>query len=401
MKLKTCPITNSKDSFVYLDLGNVPLVNNLCSTREEALKVKKYPLAVQYFRESRLSCITEIVNKDKLFLNYLYQSGVNKPFLSHCSEMYDYLDEFIGLRDGDLVIDIGGNDGSLLIEFRKKNPNLMYINVDASKSFIDINRNAGITYINQFFDENFVGLQKADLIVSTNVFQHTLPIRSFVRGVYKNLKDGGYWCIEFPYLLTTLLNDNYDQIYHEHVFYFLLQNIIDLLSQEDMKVVNVSFHDIHSGTLRVICTKKCNFRKPDFSVSSFLALEKVLTEDYYIEWGKRTKRKINKFREFIFDLKSQGNFIACFGAAAKGCVFLNTCRLNDDIIDFIIDDTPFKQGKYVPGTGLKIVSRSILNTLQPDYLIILAHNFKDYIINSLEGQYFGKYIIMFPDINVF
>jgi hypothetical protein len=300
-------------------------------------------------------------------------------------------------------LDIGGNDGSLLIRFRDIYPDPNYINIDASRSFIDINQKAGIKYINKYFDENFRLDELADLITSTNVFQHTLPIRSFVRGVYKNLKDDGIWCLEFPYLLTTLLSDNYDQVYHEHVFYYLLQNIVDLLSQENMFVFNVTFHDIHSGTLRVLICKDTSELKLncDSSVASFLSLEKTLTEEYYKLWGERTYKKIEKFEEFISKLYYNENAsIACFGAAAKGCVFLNSCGLNYKKIKFIIDDTPFKQGKYVPGTGLQVVSRDVLKTEKIDYMIILAHNFKDYIIKSLMDQYRGKYIIMFPAVKI-
>ena len=110
--------------------------------------------------------------------------------------------------------------------------------------------------------------------------------------------------------------------------------------------------------------------------------------------------KIRGYEEYVIDLKRRGYSIACFGAAAKGCVFLNSCGLDYTTIKFIIDDTPFKQNKFVPGTGIPVVSRDVLKTNKIDYIIILAHNFKDYIMASLEGQYDGKFITMFPDIKV-
>ena len=400
-EITECPITRSKKSIEFLSLGNVPLVNNLCETMGDSLTVERYPLAVQLFTDSRLTCLTETVNKDSIFLDYSYRSGINKPYLEHCAKMYDYLKQHISLKTGDVIIDIGGNDGSLLLEFKALNNKPKYVNIDASRTFIDINKKAGIEYIHKFFDENFVSQRdKAKLIVSTNVFQHTLPIRSFVRGVEKNLSEDGVWCLEFPYLLTTLLADNYDQIYHEHVFYYLLKNIVDLLEQEKMKVVDVSFHDIHAGTLRVLSVKESNKTVPNQSLGSFLNIEKILSDEYYVQWGTRTHEKVEKFRDFIKTLAETGANIACFGAAAKGCVFLNTCGLGHKEFMFIIDDTPYKQGKYVPGTGLKIVGRDILKKEKVEYILILAHNFKDYIINSLKSEYNGKYIIMFPDIKV-
>jgi hypothetical protein len=297
MKIDTCPISFSTEKIEYLNLGNVPLVNNLCATREESLNVKKFPLAIQFFPKSTLTCLTEYIEKDSMFLNYLYHSGVNRPYLVHCAKMYDYLSRRIDFKDNDLVVDIGGNDGSLLIEFRKENRNLYYINVDCSKSFIEINKEKGIEYYNEYFCADTRFPYKAKLITSTNVFQHTEPIRSFVQGVERNLTNEGVWCLEFPYILTTLANDNYDQVYHEHVYYYCLKNIMDITDQEGLKVINVSYHDMHAGTLRVIIVKKTSRQKPDSTELSFLNLEKTLTEEYCLRWGVRAHDKIKEFKD--------------------------------------------------------------------------------------------------------
>lgn len=400
MKINKCIILGDTDAVEYLNLGKVPLVNNLCATKEESLKCEEFPLAVQYFPKSKLTCLTEVVEKDALFLNYLYKSGVNKPYLTHCAEMYDYLSRFITFKKGDLVVDIGGNDGSLLLEFRKENRALHYVNIDCSESFIECNQQNGIEYVNAYFDENIVLPFKAQLIISTNVFQHTEPIRSFVKGIVANLVNEGVWCLEFPYILTTLANDNYDQIYHEHVYYYCLQNIVDLLGQEGLKVVNVSYHDMHAGTLRVLSVKETSQQQPDSTILSFLNLEKMLTKEYVLKWGIQTYDKIKGFKTFIDNLVTNGTKIVGFGAAAKGCVFLNSCEIDYTLMAYIIDDTLFKQGKYIPGTGIKVVSREILKKEKIDYILILAHNFKDYIIESLRGQYDGKFIVMFPNIKI-
>jgi 2-polyprenyl-3-methyl-5-hydroxy-6-metoxy-1,4-benzoquinol methylase len=198
MKITKCPISGSEKAIEYLNLGNVPLVNNLCITREESFACEKFPLAIQFFPESRLTCLTEYINKDDLFLNYLYRSGVNKPYLDHCGRMYDYLLNYIKLGKGSIIVDVGGNDGSLLLEFKKKNKYPTFVNVDCSKSFIEDNERNGIHYFNEYFCENTELPRCADLITSTNVFQHTEPMRSFVRGIERNLSDKGVWCLEFP-----------------------------------------------------------------------------------------------------------------------------------------------------------------------------------------------------------
>jgi C-methyltransferase C-terminal domain/Methyltransferase domain len=397
-----CPITGDEDSLEILNLGEVPLVNHLCNSRSESLSVKKFSLALQMFTLSRLTCLTEIVNKEDLFSDYVYHSGVSEPYLVHCREMYRYLSSFITLKAGERVYDIGGNDGSLLKEFKKLCPaGLVYVNIDASNTFEDTNKKAGIHYINKFFGEEFnLKGKHANLIISTNVFQHTAPIRSFVKGIHKNLAEDGLWCLEFPYLLTTIFNDNYDQVYHEHVYYFILSNIIDLLRQEGMRVFHVSFHNIHAGTLRVLSVKDTSNIPTDHSVQSFLNLESSITPEYMVEWGNRIKAKIKHFKNFIVSLKNDNKNVIAFGAAAKGCVFLNSIGVDFTHIPVIIDDTPEKQGRYMPGTGILITDKSALKTMKVDYILILAHNFSEYIIDSLKAEYSGKFIIMFPEIKI-
>ena len=400
MKLNVCPITHSVDSIEYLNLGSIPIVNNFCATREESISSPRFPLSVQFFLSSSLSCLTEIVDKDELFLDYFYHSNVNVPYLNHCSKMFDYISNYIEFSRGDLVLDIGGNDGSLLAQFKKENPFLNYVNIDCSKTFVDDNLKNGFTYINKYFDSTISLPYKAKLITSTNVFQHTEDIRSFVKGVEKNLSVEGIWCLEFPYILPTLINDNYDQIYHEHIYYYRLKNIIDLLDQEGLRAINVSYHDIHTGTLRVLSCKKSAKHKTDNTIESILNLEKMITPEYCVKWGKNIQKKIQDFRAYINTLVDNGAVIAGFGAAAKGCIFLNTCNFDYNTIKFVIDDTVAKQGKYIPGTGIEIVNRDAIKNTKIDYILILAHNFKDYIIESLKEEYKGSFIIMFPDIHV-
>jgi len=400
MKIQKCPISNDANGVEFLNLGNIPIEEQLTETREESLIATRYPMVLQFFSKSKLVSLTQTVNKDDVYLNYLYHSHISKPYLEHCNKMYDYLIEFVNFKNGGLIADIGGNDGSLLLQFKNKNPKLELLNVECSKSFIDINKSNNIELINDYFGEQTIFPKKAKLITSTNVFQHTEPLRSFVKGIYNNLDDDGVWSLEFPYLSSTLYNDNYDQAYHEHVYYYCLTPLKQLFEQEGLKIINVSFHSIHTGTLRVVSVKNTSPQQPDSTIKIFLFQEKFITEDYCIKWGNLINEKIIKFKEFLIEIKNSGAKIAGFGAAIKGCVFLNTCNLDYNTIDYVIDDTPGKQNKYIPGTGIEVVNRDILKTNQPDYILILAHNFKDYIIESLRKDFKGKFIVMFPNITI-
>jgi SAM-dependent methyltransferase len=301
------------------------------------------------------------------------------------------------------VLDIGGNDGTLLSSFLSINPDLDVTNVDASENICELSREKGIKTINAFWGTDFSNQLncKFDLIVSTNVFQHTHEINNFVDAISRSLSKDGLWCLEFPYWKKTLETYQYDQIYHEHIYYYLITPISLLLEKYGLQIFKVVERDIHGGTVRLLIAHRNSIGKAFHeckSVQKYLSNEKI-SVDYYAEWGNKIKNHIKKCKEFILSLKKEGKRIAGFGAAAKGCVFLNTVGLDYNTIDYVIDDTDLKQGKFIPGTGIEIFSRNKLKENEVDYLIILAHNFSDYIIKSLNG-YKGKFIIMMPEIKI-
>lgn len=398
-ELFNCPVSLSKDKITYLDFGLMPLVNNLNNTQEEALNCRKYPLAINYYPESKLSMLSVAVDPEILFSHYLYKSGTSKPYIDHCKEMYDYLKKFVTLKDNDTIVDIGGNDGTLLSEFvAKSNCKIIPFNVDPSKNLTDICKSKGINVFPVLWDSTigswFDG--KASLVTSTNVFQHTRHIGNFVSGVYHALKDDGVWCLEFPYWKHDLETNQYDQTYHEHIYYYLLTPIFNLLKDRGMDIIDVSEQKIHGGTLRVISRKhRDDYVMPE-SVRGIIELEKKFDETFYKNWGESMKVHLVNSKNFLTDLKKLNKKIVGFGAAAKGCTFLNASGINHEIIDYIVDDTDTKQNKFMPGVGIPIVNRQHLVNNPPDYIVILAHNFADYIIQSLKPIYNGKFIVMFP-----
>jgi hypothetical protein len=397
----SCPITGSKEKYSYIDLGEMPLVNNLSDSREDSISCSKYPLEVQFFPESLLSCLTHNVDPNLMFSEYSYKSGISKPYLDHCGEMFDFLSSEIGISDGDSILDIGGNDGTLLQVFLKKNPNLGVLNVDASTNLTLISREKGIPTINKFWGAK-VSIEldkKFNIITSTNVFQHTPPILDYVEGISTALKDRGVWCLEFPYWKSNMETNQYDQIYHEHVYYYLLSPLKKLFSFFNLEIFKAVKYPIHGGSLRLLIGK-IGSREVCKEVESLLQEEEKMDLYYYKTWGKNIFDHILKCREFLVDLKKEGNNIVGFGAAAKGCIFLNSSGIDHGILDVVIDDTDLKLDKFIPGVGIQIKNREYLKNNKVDYMLILAHNFKDRIIESLNGQYSGKYIVLFPEIKI-
>ena len=399
-KVTKCPITEKENRFTYFSLGEMPLVNNLCSTRDESINVSKYKLEVQYFEDSHLSCLTENVNPEMLFSEYMYKSGVAKAYAEHCKEMYAYLDGFLQL-DTDSVLDIGGNDGTLLKSFIECNQKLNVLNVDASVNVSKLSEEIGIPTYNAFWGMEVakkIG-RKFKVITSTNVFQHTAPIADYTEAVAMSLEDKGIWCLEFPYWKTTMETNQFDQIYHEHVYFYLVEPLKILFQKYGLEIIRVKEVSIHGGSLRLLIAKKGDWPVSD-KVEEVLNNEKSITKEYYEWWGKQLEYQIYHRKEFLENLKKSGANIVGFGAAAKGCIFLNSAKLDYNTIDVIIDDTDLKKGKYVPGTGIQIVGREYLKTNKVDYILILAHNFSSVIIDSIRHEYDGKFLIMFPEVQI-
>jgi hypothetical protein len=318
--------------------------------------------------------------------------------------MFDFIDTYLHLSEKDNVLDIGGNDGTLLKTFLQQRPYLNVLNIDASENLTTEAKLNGIPSINDYWGVELAKRlnKKFKLITTTNCFQHTSPIESFVEGIALSLDKFGIWCLEFPYWKTSIETNQFDQVYHEHVYYYLVNPLTKLLDKYNLQVIKAVKYPIHGGTMRLLISHKgkmgYTWQPCQFSVPSILAAEQFTAEDY-IKWGKNIKNNIRKSKEFILSLKDKGVKIAGFGAAAKGCIYLNAAKIDYNIIDYIVDDTNLKQGKFVPGTGIEIVSRDKLKTNPVDYIIILAHNFSDYIIKSLrQDGYKGKFIILLPEI---
>lgn len=393
-----CPITDSSNGISYLDLGNMPLVNNLLETREESINCQRFPLKINYFKESGLSMLSYSVDKDLMFKYYTYKSGISLPYIEHCKAMFSFLDTYLKLNSGDRVLDVGGNDGTLLKSFKSIKPELDVLNVDISENIIEEARKKGVPSLVDFWGIECAKKlnKKFKLITSTNVFQHTLPINDFVSGISYALEKSGIWCLEFPYWKNTLETNQYDQVYHEHLYYYLIKPISLLLDKHGLHIIKSMEVSIHGGSMRLLIAHKDSPFSVCESVKFYMQKE-IMEESYYINWGKGIETHIKNCKEYILNLKRSGYTIAGFGAAAKGCVFLNSLELDDTVIDYVVDDTDLKQNKFIPGTGIRVVSREHLKKNPTDYLIVLAHNFSDYIIKSLD-TYKGKFIVMIPEI---
>lgn len=400
-----CRVCGNTDLVKYLDLGMLPLANNLASSAADAIAMERFPMQVMFCQECSLSQLSVVIDPGELFSHYTYRSSINKGYVRHCREMAREVTKLLQIRPDDLVVDIAGNDGALLAEFRDE-LGVRVLNVDPAANISTIAEARGISTINKFWsmevaEEILDQSGRPKLITATNVFAHVDDIRGFLAAARQCLHEKGALMLEFPYAMDMLENRQFDTIYFEHLSYVLIGPVTRLAAMEGMQVFDVQKQAIHGGTVRVFLSIEAAHEiRP--SVAEFIGREEeggFRELATYRQWSFDIDALIDDLGRQLRILKAQGEKIAAFAASAKGNTLLNACRIDTGTMDYIVDDTPEKIGRYSPGTGIPIVDRTVLAEEPPDYLVILAWNFAREIIETT-ADFAGKYIIPIPAFKV-
>jgi dTDP-4-dehydrorhamnose reductase len=400
-----CRICGSADLVKYLDLGMMPLANNLAPTAAAARAMNRFPMQVQYCEDCSLSQLTVVVDPREMFSHYTYRSSVNKGYVTHCRAMARSVGKSLELGDDDLVVDVAGNDGTLLAEFRDE-LGVNVLNVDPAENIATIAEERGIPTVIDFWSGDIAqsvakNHGRPKLITATNVFAHVDDVRGFVTAARDCLAEDGALMLEFPYAVDFIEHREFDTIYFEHLSYVLIEPVCRLAASVGMEVFDVEKQDIHGGTVRVFIGPK-DGRLVRSSVAEFVSAEAASGfhgARRYLEWTREIDHLIDNLATELRSLKDGGAKVAAFAASAKGNTLLNACRLDRRTVSYIVDDTPEKIGRFSPGNGIPIVDRSMLETDPPDYLVILAWNFAREIIDNT-ADYQGKYIVPIPEFRV-
>jgi dTDP-4-dehydrorhamnose reductase len=402
--LKACRACSSDKLEVYLDLGLMPLANNLATTAKDGRLSQRFPLQVMLCQSCFLSQLSVVVDPNVLFGYYTYRSSINPSFVKHCRSMAASLKKQLGLEANDLVVDIAGNDGTLLKQF-KAEIGCKVLNIEPAGNIAAIAAADGIATINEFWSSAVIDKviskhQRPKLITATNVWAHVDDIGGFLTAAKSCLDPAGAIVLEFPYLADLIEKNEFDTVYFEHLSYLLIAPVAAFARQLGMTLTRVEKQEIHGGSVRVFISPNAN-AVVDKSVNDFCGKEEsagLHGPKVYGEWSNGVYSLISSLNEMLTGLKRSGAKIAAFGASAKGNTLLNSCRLTTDTITYIVDDTPEKIGKYSPGTGIPIVNRSELYKNKPDYLVVLAWNFLDDVMKSTVdyGNAGGKYILPIP-----
>jgi len=395
-----CRSCGAADLKPILSLGNMPLANGLLNKPTDYEDT--YPLELVFCPECALVQITETVDPVKLFTDYKYYSSGSKTMLKSAADLVEQTIQRKLLGEDSLVIEIASNDGYLL-----KN----YVAVDIPVFGIDPcmeiakyakrvnNVNTGMDYFSLAFAKSLN--YKADVIHANNIMAHMGDLNDVAEGIAYLLKPDGIVIIETPYVKDMIDKVEFDTIYHEHLCYYSLMSLIHLFNRHGMSIMDVEHLDIHGGSLRVTAGKSPKIIRD--SVSDLLATEMMTVDDYgyYEYFGRRVEVLKKDLFDTLYGLKLQGKRISGYAASAKGSILMNYCGIGE-FLNYVVDNTPAKQGLYTPGTHLKIYPPEKLLEDQPDYALILAWNFADEIM-SHEQEYIkrgGKFIIPVPKVSI-
>ncbi len=394
-----CRICGSNNLHEFLDLGPQPPANAFLEC--DQLESEQYfPLKVYFCEMCGLVQLRDVINPDVLFKDYAYFTGKSSETMKkHFKNLAEKITGMCKLQPEDLVIDIGSNDGTFL-----KNFDCRVIGIDPAENVAKTANLQGIkTYPVYFNAENaWKTLQKtgkAQVITATNVFAHVNNLYDFMAGVRCLLDDEGIFIIEVPHFMEQYKRLSFDQFYHEHLSYFLTEPLRDIGKKFGLTLFDIEKIPVHGGSIR------CYYSYVEEDESSFEELWYEEDDMYlysvktYEDFGKRVQVMSGKLRKLLIDLKNSGNRIVGYGAPAKGNTLLNYCRIGNDILDYLTDTTPYKQGKLSPGMHIPVVSPEFFHEDNPDYALMLPWNYKEEILEK-EKEFVkngGRFIIPIPE----
>lgn len=410
MDNKHCRFCGKELQHTFADLGLSPISNEYLAEENLDCGQNFYPLTVKVCDECFLVQALEYQKPEEIFTNYKYFSSFSTSWLQHCHSYVDMIVDRLKLNRDSLVYELACNDGYLLQYFKPHN--IPVCGIEPAANVAEETKKKGIDVEVEFWGENtaktIVGKRgKADLIIGNNVLAHVPDINSFVEGIYLALKEQGTVTMEFPHLEKLIRLNQFDTIYHEHFSYFSLLTVCKIFTAHHMKIYDVEELSTHGGSLRIYATHEEN---ENYMISD--KVKEVLTREKefgleeiesYEVFGRRVEKIKRDSWKLLATLKEDGARIAAFGAAAKGNTFLNYCGIGKDVIDFVADSSTAKQGLYLPGTRIPIVSPDKIREEKPDYIIILPWNLKNELTEILEytRDWGCKLITFIPEVEVF
>lgn len=407
-KLSKCRICGSKEIHQFLDLGQMPLPNGFLSEEKLEQHESFFPLKVSFCSSCTLVQLAHVVDSELMFRNYSYIPSASHARIENFGQIIKEMISRFPKTKNSLAVDIGSNDGSLLLEFKKEG--VKTLGVDPAENLAKVAELRGIHTLPTFFSSTSArGIVKkfghANYITATNVVAHIDNLHDFFSGIRLLLSPEGLFVCEFPYVVDLLQKNYFDTIYHEHLSYFSVTALVNILGRKKLKIVDIRRTPIDGGALRLTIAKDRSSYVPSTSITELLDLEKSLKlqeMDVYRKFGDRIQELKKEIQKVLYELKKKKKTIAGYGAAARGNILLNYCGIDHNLLDFIVDSTSYKQGLFTPGTHIPIFPESEIDVRKPDYIIILAWNFAQEIMEK-QSRYYkagGRFIVPVPKVEM-
>jgi SAM-dependent methyltransferase len=405
----SCRSCGKNELTLVLSLGLSPLANSLLTEEQLTQPEEKFPLDLAFCPACSLVQITETVPPEKMFREYLYFSSFSDTMVKHAAAIANRLTDERVLGKDSLVLEIASNDGYLLQHYAKRGVPVLGIEPARNVAKVAVEER-GIRTITEFFGKELAASlaakgERADVIHANNVLAHVPDLNGVVAGIAIALKDDGVAVIEAPYAKELADHREFDTIYHEHLCYFSLTALDNLMSRHELVVRDVErLPEMHGGSLRIFVSRKsAGSRGP--AVQALLAEEAadgVATIAPYVDFAKRVGELKAEVVKVLGDLKAQGKHIAAYGAAAKGSTLLNYFGVGKETLDFVVDRSTYKQGRYMPGIHVPILAPGELVRRQPDACLLLTWNFREEILEQQREfrDKGGKFIIPIPEVRV-
>lgn len=400
-----CRVCLGTDLQEVLSLGSTPPANAFLKKEDLNKNEPFFPLTLDFCNNCGFVQLRDIVSPELLFRNYVYVSSTSPVFVAHFEELAAMIKNRFDFLADSLIVDIGSNDGILLQPFKTRGWKVL--GIDPAVKIAEMATKNGIETWSEFFNPKIAKKivaekGKAKIVSATSVFPHIDDLDNIVAGVKELLAEDGFFLIEAYYLADLVEKNLFDTIYHEHLSYFTVATMSRLFKRLGMEIFDVEKTDTHGGSLRVFA-QRANGPRP---ISSWV--QKLIGEETkkgfsraltYANFSHKIEENKNRLLRLLSDLKKQGKKIIGYGAPAKGNTLLNYFQIGPETLDYIIDDSPWKQGLYTPGMHVPVFSSAELYKRKPDCVLILAWNFAEPIMKKLSrfAQEGGKFIIPVPN----
>ena len=393
-----------------MDLGMHPLCESYVSEDKLNQMEPFYPLHVFVCEQCFLVQLQEYVSPADIFTEYAYFSSYADSWVQHAKRYTDMIVERLKLTAESFVVELASNDGYLLQHFVAKGIPVLGIEPAANVAKVAVEKQVP-TLVKFFGVQTARDLvadgKRADLVLGNNVLAQVPDINDFVGGIKLLLAPQGVVTIEFPHLMKLMEESQFDTIYHEHFFYFSLMSAERIFAAHGLNLFDVEELPTHGGSLRIYghhAEDKIHSVTERYRAlmqrEKAAGVERLDTYATFAENVKETKRKL---LEFLIEAKRKGKKIAGYGAPGKGNTLLNYCGIRSDFLDFTVDRSPYKQGKFLPGTHIPILHPDRIREAKPDYVLILPWNFKDEIMQQVSyiREWGGQFVVPIPEVRVY